>query len=105
MQDGFGARFARWRLGLAVQVPQHGGERLEPTRERGAFGGLFFLQNGERATVKRLGLVIDSVLAVELRQKVETSPYLPMLASQKPLLYRDQALVKQFSFRIAALHT
>src|SRR5882724_145409 len=74
MQDRFGARFERYRFGLAFHVPQHGGERLETARERGALRRLFFLQNGERAPVERLGLIIESVLAVEVRQKVEATP-------------------------------
>src|SRR5678809_1543085 len=105
MQDGFGARFERHRLGLAFHVPQHGGERLETAREHGSFRGLFFLQKGKRAPVERLVLIIKPVLAVELRQKEETARYLTMLASQQRLLNRDQALVKQLSFRIAALRT
>src|SRR5260370_26419409 len=85
MQDGFGARFERYCFGLAFHVPQHGGERLETARERGAFRGLFFLQNGERAPVERLGLIIESVLAIELPQEVETYPHVPMLAPHPPL--------------------
>ena len=67
--------------------------------------GLFFFENGERAPVKRLGLIIEPVLAVEFRQNVEASRHLLMLASRQFFLNRDQALIQRLGFRVAALET